>query len=178
MRYARPDHPTTPDARLNRLHRAITADDARRCAALLATGIDPNTRYDQSRTPLHLAARSGATNVVRLLLRHADTQAIDVLGNDALMLAAAYGHADTVELLLPHCDPRRTNCVGWSALTYALASGARDCVEHLLPHSDLERLDISGDVPEQVAQDSGYPELCDLVRIERWWRGLSPLRTR
>lgn len=165
------------ESRLTALRRAIAADNPQACEKLLASGIDINMRFEQARTALHLAARAGAAQVLDILISKANAADVDVLGNDPLMLAAAYGHEEAVERLLPHSNPRRTNTVGWSALTYALAGGHRGCVERLLPLSDLEWIDVSGDNPEHVATDSGYPELSELVRIERWWRRTRQLRS-
>ena len=156
----------TPD----HLRRVISSDNDLGLEAFIQARFDWHTRFDQGRTPWLLAARAGASRVLARLAPVVDTAAVDDLGNDALMLAAAYGHEDALRELLPHSDATRVNKVGWSALTYALAAGARPCVELLLPVSDLGRVDVSGDSPEVVAFDSGFGDLADLVRVERWWR--------
>lgn len=170
--------PPTASARLgpDALRRVVCSDDDRGLERFIEARIDLQCRYEQGRPPWLLAARAGAARVLARLAPLVDTTAVDDLGNDALMLAAAYGHDDAVRVLVPLCDAKRANKVGWSALTYALAAGSHACVELLLPISDLEHVDVSGDTPELVAFDSGFGDLAELVRVERWWRGLKPLR--
>lgn len=59
------------------------------------------------RTPLHLAASAGATDVVREMLRiGAVVNVTDQLGMTPLHMAARYGRADAMDLLLEHgADP-------------------------------------------------------------------------
>lgn len=161
-----------PDA----LRQVVCSDDDHALERFIQARVDLQCRYEQGRPPWLLAARAGAARVLARLAPLVDTTAVDDLGNDALMLAAAYGHEDAVRVLVAVCDAKRANKVGWSALTYALAAGSQECVELLLPISDLEHVDASGDTPELVAFDSGFGDLAELVRVERWWRGLKPLR--
>jgi ankyrin repeat protein len=54
-------------------------------------------------TPLHIAARSGHIDAVRILLKGgASKEARDSDNNTPLMLADKNRYADTVELLLEH----------------------------------------------------------------------------
>ena len=64
--------------------------------------------YEDCRTPLHLAAFTGRTEVVRLLLeRGADVNAKNEKGGETpLHNAAMNGHAEAAVLLLPKCQTR------------------------------------------------------------------------
>ncbi|XP_051174180.1 uncharacterized protein LOC127289935 [Leptopilina boulardi] len=68
---------------------------------LLETGISPNNKDGQQRTPLHLASCRGYTEIVRLLLDHgADPNQRDCIGNTPLHLATVTSKIAVVTLLL------------------------------------------------------------------------------
>ncbi|XP_026289615.1 uncharacterized protein LOC113214461 [Frankliniella occidentalis] len=77
------------------LHGAATAEVAE---SLIAAGRVAPDGYGW--TPLHAAALSGRTAVVRALLPHYDLHAKDNAGGTPLHLAAGGGHAEAVRLLL------------------------------------------------------------------------------
>lgn len=83
---------------------ALSAAQLATVRLLLAYGADPTAQAALSgSTPLHLAARSGATAVVELLAQHAGRGALESRnrhGWTPLMLAASLGHAKTCEVLL------------------------------------------------------------------------------
>lgn len=93
---------------------------------LLAFGASPNAHATMSgSTPLHLAARSGATAVVKLLVQHgALLEARNRYGSTPLTVAAAAGHASTCRALLgagAQRDARNAN--GRTAQWYAQSVG-------------------------------------------------------
>ena len=70
---------------------------------LLEHGADINARSDDHSTPLHIAARHGRVDVVRVLLEHgASVGAKDGTGRTPLQLASVYKHSDTIKLLSEH----------------------------------------------------------------------------
>jgi uncharacterized protein len=74
------------------LRDAIARRDASSVRALLSEGADLSTVDDEGKTPLMLAAKTGAPEIVELLLRSgADPTAEDKLGYTAEMLANWYG---------------------------------------------------------------------------------------
>lgn len=74
---------------------------------------DPNTRYDypdsepQWGTTLHMAARYGSAETVRVLLDHVsiESDALDGNGKHAIYTASKWGHADCLQLLLERDVP-------------------------------------------------------------------------
>ncbi|KAF7387309.1 hypothetical protein HZH68_012986 [Vespula germanica] len=68
---------------------------------LLNTGVSPDSRDEQGRTPLHLASCRGFEAIVHLLLEHgADPNKRDIIGNTPLHLAAVTSKISVVTLLL------------------------------------------------------------------------------
>ncbi len=69
--------------------------------ALLAKGVDPNSKDSTDRTALEAAALIGQTEIARLLIeRGADVNAKGILGITPLMCAAEKGYAATVHALI------------------------------------------------------------------------------
>ena len=73
----------------------------RQCACLLDAGADANAQGDKGQSPLHLAARRGSLDIVRLLLQSgADPNAVDHRGWTSLHHGSDAGCVDIVQLLL------------------------------------------------------------------------------
>jgi hypothetical protein len=99
--------------------------DATAVRALLRSGLDPNCRDAEKRTPLMAAARGGHSQAVRaLIVLKADVDASTPAGSTALMEAAKEGHADVVRALLEAgADPDARHRELGTALDIALAAG-------------------------------------------------------
>ena len=71
------------------------------CFTLQDKWADPNRADDLlGRTPLHVAAREGHTEVVRHLIEAGAQQLLgDGYGNTPLTLAEQYGHGDVINYL-------------------------------------------------------------------------------
>lgn len=71
---------------------------------LISQGADVETRDLEGRTPLHVSAWQGHTDMVALLLTHgrAEVDACDLENRTALHSASWQGHSDIVKLLLEH----------------------------------------------------------------------------
>ncbi|CUS07829.1 unnamed protein product [Tuber aestivum] len=130
------------------IHR-VAADESGKCLrTLLDCGVDPNTRYSDSRTILSHAAEAGCVNVVQTLIarNEVDVNVLDNTGRGPLSLAAAGGHNEVAELLLAHADIsiNSTDSRSQTALFSAVINGRTDVVEVLLanPHLELNIRDI------------------------------------
>lgn len=94
---------------------------------LIATGrVDVNSLAPDLVTPLHLAAAGGHHEIVRLLLqKNADPNALDIVGNTALMYASALNHPLTCnELLMKSFDITTENEHGDTAYSLAIENNA------------------------------------------------------
>jgi ankyrin repeat protein len=119
------------------LHRAVLVADQRAVAALATVGLGLNAQDYEGRTPLHVAAQMGWTEVGVLLLEAgADTTLRDLAGRTALDTAADWGSRGMAELLLSHgCDVNLRGPTGWTALDCALAwDPGEPCVALLRRH--------------------------------------------
>eukprot|EP00927_Polykrikos_kofoidii_P048767 TRINITY_DN42980_c0_g1_i1.p1 TRINITY_DN42980_c0_g1~~TRINITY_DN42980_c0_g1_i1.p1 ORF type:complete len:982 (-),score=131.52 TRINITY_DN42980_c0_g1_i1:136-3081(-) len=107
--------------------RELSAAQLSTVRLLLAFGANPNVQAAVSgNTPLHLAARSGATAVAQLLISHGATlESRNRHGSTPLIVATIHGHAETCAALLQaggRLDAR--NAHGRTASWYARAAGS------------------------------------------------------
>ena len=93
-------------------------------------------------TALHMAAANGHSEVVKLLLKHAERVKLDLqneTGNTPLHYAALNGKKEAVEMLVEaKASAKINNNFGRSALEDALQAGHGDIAEVLAPISDLD----------------------------------------
>ena len=108
-------------------------------AANIITALDQGANINITNsfgiTALMGAAKSGHTEIVKLLLEHgADVARVDEAnGATALMFAAKKGHTETVKLLLDNdANINQADPHGYTALMYAAAAGHEETVRLLL----------------------------------------------
>ncbi|MDD2904076.1 MAG: ankyrin repeat domain-containing protein [Syntrophales bacterium] len=157
--------------------------DAAAVRLFLAAGMDPNVRDNQGVTPLIAAARSGKTEVVKLLLEQgADLKAQNPervikrgkkrrkkkirYGGTPLMHAARGGHADTVRLLLAKGADLNTLDAkhGLAALHWAVYHNQLGAVETLLDQGANPGVkDKRGFTPLMLAAHYAKPDIVSLL---------------
>lgn len=127
--------------RLKRHKAAQLADaamerDKIRVEELLKENADPNAADERGRLPLHAAAFSGASEVIRLLLgARSDPNLVERGGNGnlALQIAAWQGHAQAARVLVDGgACVASVDDQGWSPLCSAAAQGHAATVRVLL----------------------------------------------
>ncbi len=110
---------------------AIKNGNAREVIQWLNRGIDANTVDPAGQTVLHLAARGGSLDVVKVLAgARADIDRRNGNGETAIMLAALAGHRSVVEFLIS--KEAQVNQPGWTALLYAATNGHLEIVKILI----------------------------------------------
>ena len=137
---------------------AMWADSAL-CQVLISAGTDIETKDDIGRFPLHLACRTGALAVVKMLVEEgAALRATDHEGDTCLVLAAAFGHTETVRYLvgLKDVDVHHKDSDGYTALLLAADENHSDVVEVLIDAgADIEVESEQGQSSLHVACRSG-----------------------
>ncbi|MGY5125471.1 ankyrin repeat domain-containing protein [Streptomyces nigrescens] len=119
---------------------AIYADEADKVEALLRQGASPSAPDADGETPLYLAAVSGQSDIVRLLLEAGaspDTESRGQPGSEGLPLCAAacWGHEEVVRALLAHgADPdlREDDGTTYTPLMWAASNGHHRTAQLLL----------------------------------------------
>jgi ankyrin repeat protein len=123
-----------PKARLPGVGSALMLAAARSekaCAKLLPWS-DVNAVDDLGRSALHLAAKSGSTSIVRMLLEAGAQASIDLSGNSALTYALLDRHVDCAMELMDAAHLALPIAKGLSPLMVAARAGSIHLVEALL----------------------------------------------
>lgn len=112
-------------------NRAVATDDARTLSRLLGQGMDPNTVNERGEPALITAARDGAPEVVRALIKaRARVNIRNAVGDTPIMIAALHGNLPVVKLLRE--AGAEINPPGWTPLLYASVNGHDKVIEYLL----------------------------------------------
>jgi ankyrin repeat protein len=128
-------------------------------------------------TPLHLAARAGMTDVIRLLLERwpEGTRAMAPDRKTPLLLAAAAGKTDSVRLLLqfrPDHAVREMDHIGNTGLHLAALWGCAEVVELLVERfpEDVRGKNRWGYTPLHCVAENW--DTTDVTRVFRWPDGM------
>lgn len=116
---------------------AVIGSKMRNIKRLMELGANIFKTTNRRISAVHLAARNGDTEVVRLLLQH-DVNANQgaIYGFNPLMLAAGKGCLDSVTLLLDNgADSNSCDDLGQTPLHFAARRGVTDVVKCLLQHN-------------------------------------------
>jgi len=112
---------TERSVRSTKLEAAIKQSNIRETRSLLNSGVDPNFRDSDGKTPLITAVIIGRADMVRLLLsNHADPEGRGKEGMTPLIAAAWLGSVDSMNLILnAHANINSVDATGMSALLVA-----------------------------------------------------------
>lgn len=145
---------------------AVANGDTAKVESLLDQGVSPNSKTDDGKTLLMLAAYLGHTDIVKLLINYgADVNAKDQDGKTALMYAAEKNNVEIGKLLLENgADPNAADNNGRTALMYAAARGHLDFAKLLLENgADLNAVDNNGKTALQIARDNNQAAMVDFL---------------
>lgn len=130
-------------AAMNRLHDAVIANDTEIVIRSLAVpGIDINYIYADGLTLIHLAAREGHVDILKILLKMPEMK-VNLVSNNgwtALHMAARMGFERIVKILLqvPGINVNAVNSDGWTPLHWAAWHGHNVVVTELLEAPNIE----------------------------------------
>lgn len=156
---------------------AVANGDTAEVESLLDEGVSPNSKADDGKTLLMLAAYLGHTDIVELLIdKGADVNGKDQNGKTALIYAVEKGNLEIVKLLLENgADPNIADNNGKTALMYAAEKGYVEIAKLLLENgADLNATDNNGKTALQIAQDHNKTEMIDLLSN---WGKIAPTET-
>ncbi|KAK2737404.1 hypothetical protein FQN55_001142 [Onygenales sp. PD_40] len=136
--------------------------DTAQVESFLHQGLNPNVRFDNQITPLHLAAVSGSPDIVRALIKAGAR--LDLLstpvGDTPLYSACMAGHLEAVRVFVDAgADINCTTGTGHRSPLYgACAMGKRAVAEYLLDQKgiDISIVDLNGYSPLDVATMQGH----------------------
>ena len=141
---------------------------------LIDAGADVDRRNTAGWTPLHIASRAGALNVVKLLVRAgANVCVADEDGSTCLILASSMGMASSMEgqietvrylVSLPQVDVTQGNNRGNTALHVAVRDQHANVVQVLIDAgADVNRRDSNGQTPLHIASREGALNVVKLL---------------
>ena len=149
------------------LHLAVHLDNVGVMKALLAAGVDIESRNNWGRTPLHQAIISNCRKSFDLLLgNRASVNAIDVRSMSPLLWAAKTGHVDMIETLLANGADRYAydNDGNQPVHQAAWAGGQVLAIETLIDgRKDLETRTKAGESMLHIACLIKSPELANYL---------------
>lgn len=156
-------------AGLTALHCAAAQGQRSVCKLLMDEGIPADVASDPHQvTPLHLAARGGHVQCVRLLLGHvANVDPLDAFGATPLLGAAQGGHRKVAALLLQKGasaavvdEATQRTCLHWAVL-----HGDSETTTLILQQGRVNpnAADAQGETPLLLAARRGYKDLLQLL---------------
>jgi ankyrin repeat protein len=140
---------------IEEFHEASKRDQVKVMRELLSKNrnwLEKRDRYQ--RTPLHSAARYGASSAAKFLLdRGAEVGVKDESGNTPLHLSSIYGHHQIVDLLIRKgADFGIANAQGFTPLYLAALYGNPQSTKLLLAHgAETDTVDAEGNTPLHIA---------------------------
>lgn len=153
------------------LHHAVASGNSEMVHLLLAYSANPDIRSmaqgEEGATALHLAACTGNTAALKLLLDSgADTEAVDQRGKTAVHWAALQGRMESLKILQEsNCNLMAQVSGRGTALHYAAAFGDMEVVEWLVEQGvDISGKDKNGRLAKDVAKKNGHMHVHHLLK--------------
>lgn len=152
----------------NALHLATQNGHSEVVRWLLQAGADPNAAMDLDVTAVHMAALKGYPEVMSLLLgAGAEANVTMANGSAPLLLAAHSGNLELLRLLIDaQANTNYSVSNGLTGLHVAIQRGHLEQVRLLLKARAQATATLAGTTPVQMALESGFPDLVQLLRQE------------
>ena len=134
--------------------------------------VDVNEKDKDGQTPLHLAAKKGHAEVVRMLFAFkADVSEKDAQGESPLHGAAEKGHPQVARMLITklNADVNEQDNDGWTPLHWAARHGDTAFVRMLISEFKAKvdpPTKQKGSTPLHVAAENGHPKVARLLIME------------
>ena len=152
------------------LFEAVRRGDASRVEGLLEKGVNPDCKDENGLTPLHIAAKLGRVEVIKVLfVRGADPNSRDRNSATPLHLAAESGQEEAVRLLVElGADVNARDESGRTPLHYAAMAGHFKVAALLLERGADANVSerVRGDTPLHAAVAAGHVDVARLL-LER-----------
>ncbi len=139
------------------MFRAVQLDYAAKAKDLIKDGENPNSVESHGVPLIVYAARYKADETVKMLVENPDVdiEAVDPVGENALMMAAINEDMPMIQTLL--AKDAEVNKKGWAPLHYAASSGNDEIVKVLLDHSAyIDAGSPNGSTPMMMAAAAGH----------------------
>lgn len=135
---------------------AVKLGNAIEVGSWLKRGMDPNTIDPTGMPVLHLAARDGSLEAIKVILAAgANIDRRNVAGESAMMLAAIQGHKEVVHFLIQ--KEAQINHPGWTPLIYAATTGKTDVIKILIDnHAYIDSSSPNGVTSLMMAIRGGH----------------------
>lgn len=147
---------------------------------------NPSMRFEEGRTPLHIASGNGHTGYVQFFLeRKVPVNVKDIASSTPLHEAVRNGHIDCTTILLASgADPNQQDSSGNTPLHLVMPTASRSEIftKLLAAHADPNKKDSYGETPLHIAARLGMSE--EIIRAliaagadtnERNKKGVTPL---
>ena len=158
-----------PDIGNTAVHCAINSNNPTILTLLLRAGLSPDSLNDYHRTPLHLAAIAGHTNLLKTLLdHHAKCDEKDRFLETPLQIAHQYRYFECAVILIEAgAIPANLNMI--QRLFFASVEfGRLAAVAKLIEHgADLSVKNVLGQTALQIAKETGRDEIVQLLRANK-----------
>ena len=158
-----------PDMGNTAVHCAINSNNPTILTLLLRAGLSPDSLNDYHRTPLHLAAIAGRTNLLKTLLEHhAKCDEKDRFLETPLQIAHQYRYFECAVILIEAGaippNPNMIQRLFFASVEFGRFAAVAKLIEL---GADLSMKNVLGQTALQMAKETGRDEIVQLLRANK-----------